>query len=205
MEFTDVRVPAANIIGTPGDGIEIVNRAFSWTCSSIGAACVGRMRAAFDYAYEFAMNDKRSGPVPVIEYQNVGYMLADIKTRIEAVRYLAWKAADHFDKTGGKDRELANATKIFASETSVQVVYDAMRLVGVDAYSNLTPIAGIMQDVLCFRLRRRKHGRPAPQPAHHLEVRRLRLPRTLRKPAVGALGDEVNSAPSARLLDYARR
>ena len=35
--------------------------------------------------------------------------------------------------------------KVFASETSVQVVYDAMRLVGVDAYTDLTPIAGIMQ------------------------------------------------------------
>lgn len=50
----------------------------------------------------------------------------------------------------GKDRELANITKIYASERSVDVVYDAMRLVGVDAYTTETPIAGIMQDVLCF-------------------------------------------------------
>lgn len=150
VEFTDVRVPADNLIGTPGDGLDIVATAFSWTCSSIGAACVGRMRAAFDYAYEFAKTDHRSGPVPVIDYQNAGYMLADIKTRIEAVRYFSWKAADHFDRTGGKDRELANQVKIFASETAVQVVYDAMRLVGVDAYTNLTPIAAIMEDVLCF-------------------------------------------------------
>lgn len=150
VEFTDVRVPVDNLIGKPGDGLDIVATAFSWTCSSIGAACVGRMRAAFDYAYEFAKIDHRSGPVPVIDYQNAGYMLADIKTRIEAVRYFAWKAADHFDRTGGKDRELANQVKIFASETAVQVVYDAMRLVGVDAYTNLTPIAAIMEDVLCF-------------------------------------------------------
>jgi alkylation response protein AidB-like acyl-CoA dehydrogenase len=77
-------------------------------------------------------------------------MLADLKIRIEAARYLTWKAADHFDKTNGKDRELANITKVFASETSVQVAYDAMRLVGIDAYTDLTPIAGIMNDVLCF-------------------------------------------------------
>ncbi len=78
-------------------------------------------------------------------------MLADIKTRIEAARYFAWKAADHYDKTGGKDRELANMVKIFNSELSVQTVYDAMRLVGVEAYGDRTPpIASIMQDVLCF-------------------------------------------------------
>jgi alkylation response protein AidB-like acyl-CoA dehydrogenase len=150
LEFTDVRVPAGNILGKPGDGMEIVKTAFSWTCAPIGAACVGRMRAAFDYAYSFAKTDNRSGPNPVIEYQNVGYMLADLKIRIEAARYLAWKAADHFDKTGGKDRELANITKIYNSETAVQVVYDAMRLVGVDAYTDMAPIAGIMNDVLAF-------------------------------------------------------
>ncbi|MER5670570.1 acyl-CoA dehydrogenase family protein [Pseudonocardia alni] len=150
VEFRDVRVPLSNMIGAPGDGMEIVKSAFTWTCAPIGAACVGRMRAAFDYAYEFARTDNRSGPHPVIEYQNAGYMLADIKIRIEATRYLAWKAADHFDRTGGKDRELANITKIYASERSVDVVYDAMRLVGVDAYTTETPIAGIMQDVLCF-------------------------------------------------------
>lgn len=150
VEFHDVRVPLANMIGGPGDGMEMVKTAFTWTCAPIGAACVGRMRAAFDYAYEFAKTDSRSGPHPVIEYQNAGYMLADIKIRIEATRYLSWKAADHFDRTGGKDRELANITKIYASERSVDVVYDAMRLVGVDAYTTETPIAGIMQDVLCF-------------------------------------------------------
>ncbi|BBG00891.1 MULTISPECIES: acyl-CoA dehydrogenase family protein [Pseudonocardia] len=145
-----MRVPVGNMIGQPGDGMEIVKSVFSWTCAPIGAACVGRMRAAFDYAYEFARTDTRSGPHLVIEYQNAGYMLADIKIRIEAARYLSWKAADHFDKTGGKDRELANITKVYASEQSVQVVYDAMRLVGVDAYTDKTPISGIMQDVLCF-------------------------------------------------------
>ncbi len=150
IEFRDVRIPADNMIGSPGDGIEIVRTSFSWTCPPIGAACVGRMRAAFDYALEFARTDKRSGPHPVIEYQNVGYMLADIKIRIEASRYLAWKAADHFDRTGGRDREACHVAKIFNSETSVQVVYDAMRLVGIDSYGDKTPLAAIMQDVLCF-------------------------------------------------------
>jgi alkylation response protein AidB-like acyl-CoA dehydrogenase len=150
VEFHDVRVPIGNLIGAPGDGISIVKSAFSWTCAPIGAACVGRMRAAFEHAYEFTRTDNRGGPHPVIAYQNAGYMLADIKMRIEAARYLSWKAADHFDKTGGQDREISNITKVYASELSVQTVYDAMRLVGIDGYGDKTPIAGIMQDVLCF-------------------------------------------------------
>lgn len=182
IEFTDVRVPVDNLIGRPGDGLDIVATAFSWTCSSIAAACVGRMRAAFDYAYEFTRTDKRSGPVPVIEYQNAGYMLADIKTRLEAVRYFAWKAGDHFDRTGGKDRELANAAKVFASETAVQVVYDAMRLVGVDAYTNLTPIASILEDVLCFPV----------YDGGNMGVRRRNLHNLLKDPTFDPLGPAEN-------------
>ena len=152
ITFTDVRVPAANIIGKPGDGIEIVRKTFNWTSSIIGAACVGRMRAAFDYAFAFAKSDRRSGPVPIIDYQNVGYMLVDIKTRIEAARYFTWKACDLYDKTGGADEELGHMVKIYASELAVQVVYDTMRVVGVNSYGDQTPIAGIMEDVLCFPL-----------------------------------------------------
>ncbi|WP_213575868.1 acyl-CoA dehydrogenase family protein [Rhodococcus sp. USK13] len=150
ITFTDVRVPARNLIGAPGDGIEISRKTFNWTSSLIGAACVGRMRAAFDYAFEFAKTDKRSGPVPIIDYQNVGYMLVDIKTRIEAARYFTWKACDLYDKTDGADEELGHMVKVYASELSVQVVYDAMRVVGVNSYGDQTPIAGIMEDVLCF-------------------------------------------------------
>ena len=152
IHFDEVRVPAGNILGQPGDGARICEYAFSWTAALIGAACTGVMRAAFDVAYEFARHDKRSGTVPVIEYQNVGYMLADLKMRLEAARYLTWKACHQLDISDRRSDELAIMTKVYSSELCVQVVYDAMRLVGVDSYTDLTPLAGLMQDALCFPL-----------------------------------------------------
>lgn len=152
VHFNEVRVPVENIIGRPGDGQAICNTSFSWTAAVIGAACTGVMRAAFDIAYDFARTDKRSGTVPVIEHQNAGYMLADIKTRIEAARYLTWKACHQFDISETKSDELAIMTKIYSSELCVQVVYDAMRLVGVNSYCDLSPLPGLMQDALCFPL-----------------------------------------------------
>jgi nitroalkane oxidase len=65
-------VPAANLIGQPGrQGKRIVTGAFSWTAALIGAACVGTMRAAFEYALDLARSETRLGTVPVIEHQNV--------------------------------------------------------------------------------------------------------------------------------------
>lgn len=152
IHFNEVRVPAGNILGRPGDGAAICAHAFSWTAALIGAACTGVMRAAFEVALAFAKTDKRSGTVPVIEHQNAGYMLADIKMRLEAARYLTWKACHQLDVSARRSDELAIMTKIYASELCVQVVYDAMRLVGVDSYTELTPLAGLMQDALCFPL-----------------------------------------------------
>jgi nitroalkane oxidase len=81
IHFDHVRVPASYLIGQPGmQAKRIFAESFSWTAALIGAACVGTMRAAFEYALDFARNERRLGTVPVIEHQNVGFMLADIKT-----------------------------------------------------------------------------------------------------------------------------
>jgi nitroalkane oxidase len=95
---TEARAFAKQVLS---DGVAMTGKVFAWTAALIWATCTGVMRAAFDCAFEFAKTDCRSGPVPVIEYQNAGYMLADLKMRIEASRYLAWKACHYLDTTGG--------------------------------------------------------------------------------------------------------
>jgi len=154
VHFDAVRVPAANLIGQPGRlGKRVVTGAFSWTAALIGAACVGTMRAAFEYALDFARSEKRLGTVPVIEHQNVGFMLADIKMRIEACRYLTWKACHDFERTGGRAEELAIMTKVYCSEAAVATVYDCMRVIGIASYTkDLAPLERIMRDAMVFPL-----------------------------------------------------
>ncbi len=152
MSFENVRVPVNNILGKPGDGIKIVSTNFAWTAALIGAACVGVMRAAYDYALAYARSDARSGPHPIIDYPTVGYMLADMKMKIEACRYMTWKACHQYDQSKGAEHELAVMTKVFCSETCVTVVYDAMRVVGVDSYTDMHPLAELMNDAMCFPL-----------------------------------------------------
>ncbi len=152
VHFEDVRVPASHLIGRPDQGLEIVAGAFSWTAALIGAACVGVMRRAFEYALDFAKSERRLGLGPIIEHQNVGYMLADIKMRIEAARYLTWKSCHYLEQTGGCGQELAVMTKVYCSELAVQVVYDAMRLVGVESYTKKTPLERLLRDALVFPL-----------------------------------------------------
>jgi alkylation response protein AidB-like acyl-CoA dehydrogenase len=152
VHFEDVRVPANHLIGRPGQGLQIVSGAFSWTAALIGAACVGVMRAAFEYALDFTKSERRLGRGPIIEHQNVGSMLADIKMRIEAARYLTWKSCHYLEQTGGRGEELAIMTKVYCSELAVQVVYDTMRLVGVESYTTKTPLERLLRNALVFPL-----------------------------------------------------
>jgi butyryl-CoA dehydrogenase len=110
------------------------------------------MRAAFDHAWRFARTENRGGAVPIIEHQAVGYALADAKTRIEAARYLSWKACHALDPQSPHSLELAVQAKIFGSETAVSVITDLMKVVGIESYDRDQPLARILQDALVLPL-----------------------------------------------------
>jgi alkylation response protein AidB-like acyl-CoA dehydrogenase len=185
VRFHEVEVPADHMIGRPGQGKEIVSRAFSWTAAIIGAACVGVMRAAFDYAYEFCRTERRLGTVPVIEHQNVGFMLADARMRIESARYLAWKACHYLDTTDGRGEELAIMAKVHCSELCVQTIYDLMRVVGVESYTPRTPLERLLRDALVFPL----------YDGGNLGVRRRQLHDILRQPGYDQMRAAEGRAP----------
>ncbi len=150
FSLVDVRVPATNLVGEVGDGLGIVGSAFGGAL--IGACAAGVMRAAFDVALQFARTDRRGGRVPVIDHQGVGFLLADVKTRIEAVRSLTSRACAALDSGSPGAEELSVHAKVFGSETAVQVLVDLMRVIGVDSYGHHLPLAGLMQDALAYPL-----------------------------------------------------
>jgi len=150
FSLVDVRVPSANLVGEVGNGLGIVRAAFGGAL--IGACAAGVMRAAFDVALQFARTDHRGGRVPVIDHQGVGFLLADVKTRIEAVRSLTSRACAALDRGSPGAEELSVHAKVFGSETAVQVLVDLMRVIGVDSYGHHLPLAGLIQDALAYPL-----------------------------------------------------
>lgn len=151
INFTNVRVPVDNLIGKPGkEGKAIVEGAFTFTASQIGAAAVGVMRAAFEEAFNFAHRENRLGATTVIHHQSVGFKLVNMRMQIEAAKSLTWKACDTLDKTNWKNQEQAIMAKVYCGELAVQLVYEAMRVVGVESYFTLSPLQRLMRDALVF-------------------------------------------------------
>jgi nitroalkane oxidase len=166
--FENCRIPETNLLpGSKGNGDLVITKAFTWSGPVAGAAAVGVMRAALDFALDWCRNYTAAGGSPIIHYQNVGYMLGNIKMKLEAARYLSWKAAHYLDCHGCEGQEGGAMAKIFCGELAVQAVNEAMRVVGINSYLRDYPLDKCMRDVLCFPVydagnmgmqRRRLHG-----------------------------------------------
>ena len=111
---------------------------------------VAAMRQAFDVAYHYALTEKRGGAVPIIEHQAVADVLADAKSRIEAVRLLAWRALDAVIAQDPAGPELALHAKIFGSDMGVEVISRLMNVIGVQAYDNNFPLMAYLSEALAY-------------------------------------------------------
>jgi nitroalkane oxidase len=148
--FQNVVAPRHNLLGQEGGGLALAAGAFTGTAALVGIFGVALMRAAFDFALNFARTEKRGGVHPIIEHQAVGYALADAKTTIEATRYLCWRACHALDTQWPAAAELAIQAKIFGSEAAVRVITDLMRVVGIDSYDHEAPFGRLLQDALAL-------------------------------------------------------
>lgn len=150
VTLRDVRVPRENLLGAEGQGVALTRNAFVGSGASIGTFAVAAMRQAFDVAYRFAVSEKRGGAVPVIDHQAVSDVLADAKSRIEAVRLLSWRALDAALSQHPSALEWALHAKVFGSETGVAVITDLMNVIGVTAYDTNFPLLRHLNEALAY-------------------------------------------------------
>ena len=147
-----VRVPAGNLLGQEGGGLQLAAESFAGSAALVGIFGVALMRAAFQFALSFAKSERRGGIQQIIQHQAVGYALADAKTTIEAARALSWHACRAIDTAAPGALELAIHAKVFGSEAAVRVITDLMRVVGIDSYGHELPLAGLLQDAVALPL-----------------------------------------------------
>lgn len=147
--FTDVEVPAANRIGDEGYGFIIAMKTFDRTRTGVAALSVGNARAAYEIAKEWTKNRKQFGK-PIAANQAIGFMLADMATKVETARVLTWYAAWAYDHDKKKLNKLSAMSKLYASDIGMEVTTDAVQAMGGDGYSREFYVEKMMRDAkLC--------------------------------------------------------
>jgi alkylation response protein AidB-like acyl-CoA dehydrogenase len=145
IRFDGCRVPAANRIGTEGEGYKIALSGLEGGRIGIAAQSVGMARAAFEAALRYARERTAFGK-PIAEHQAVQFRLAEMAMQIEAARQLLWHAASLKDAGQPCLKEAAMA-KLMASEMAERVCSAALQIHGGYGYVADFPVERIWRDV----------------------------------------------------------
>ena len=146
----DCRVPAANLLGTPGSGFRIAMAVLDRGRVDVAAMGVGLSRVALDAATAWA-HERTAFSHRIAEYQGIQWMLADMAMTLEAARLLTYKAA-WARSQGGRFTSEAAMAKLFASEAAGRITDLALQIHGGFGYTQALPLERYVRDARVLRL-----------------------------------------------------
>ncbi len=142
--FKDCRVPADDLLGKEGGAYEVFFNSFDLSRIGNAAKCIGIAEGALEAAIAYA-KERRVGDNVVTDFQGIRWQLADLVTRIEAARWLTYKAAAEYEATGKSTVSSAKA-KLLACTTAMEATTVAFQITGSHGCFADQPFARFMMD-----------------------------------------------------------
>lgn len=150
LSFTDVRVPAANLLGEEGEAFSYLGHNLAQERLTVAVGSVAQARSALHATIDYVKNRKAFG-TPVASFQNTKFELAAVSTEIEAAQTMLDRAVlDHVD--GVLSREDAARVKLFCTEMQARAVDRCLQLFGGYGYMMEYPIARLYNDARVARI-----------------------------------------------------
>jgi len=150
MIFDGARVPADHLLGEEGRGFAIALTALDSGRLGIAACATGLAQAALDLAVGYARERHQFGK-PIIDFEGLSFMLADMATAVEASRALYLSAARRKD-AGLEFGPQAAMAKLLASDTAMRVTTDAVQVLGGYGYVADFPAERYMREAKVLQI-----------------------------------------------------
>jgi alkylation response protein AidB-like acyl-CoA dehydrogenase len=151
LVFQDCRIPKDRLLGKTGQGFILAMRTLDMARPGIGAVGVGLAQAALDEAVTYARQRIQFGQ-PIISFQAIQHMLADMATEIEAARALVYAVARTIDG-GAKDfAKLSAMAKLFPTDVAMKATTDAVQILGGYGYMKEYPVEKMMRDAKILQI-----------------------------------------------------
>jgi butyryl-CoA dehydrogenase len=150
IALEDLEVPAADLLGQPGDGLRIALAAMDSTRVAAAAQAIGVARAAHDAALAYARERQAFGK-PILEHQAVAFRLAEMATEIEVARQMCHHVA-RLKSAGVRCVKEASMAKLYASQMSERVCSAAIQVHGGYGYVNDFPVEKYYRDARVFQI-----------------------------------------------------
>ncbi|GGG65939.1 acyl-CoA dehydrogenase [Kocuria dechangensis] len=141
----DTFVPDELVIGGVGNGFKLVMKEFDYTRSVIGLMSSGVARKALDLTQEYVKDRKAFGK-PIAANQGVSFPIAEDATKLEAARWLSYRALSLADADRSFTKEAA-MVKWWVTDVSLQTIRNCIVLHGHTGYSEELPLQAMLRDV----------------------------------------------------------
>lgn len=145
--FRNVQVPAANLVGEEHGAYEVFNQMMIPERMTSAAGAIGLARAALEISARYA-NQRKAFGQKIREFEGVSFKIAESLTKLDAARALVHETARIIDSIGNSSyvRRRVSEAKKFATDTTWEVVNNAMQVMGGIGYTNVYPIERLLRD-----------------------------------------------------------
>jgi butyryl-CoA dehydrogenase len=144
LDFDDVHVPRANLLGELNKGFRVAMATLDAGRIGIAAQAVGIGQAALDEAIKYAKERVAFGK-PIANLQAIQWMIADTATEVAAARCLTYRAAAKKDEGDDITLEAAQA-KLYASEMAQRATHRAVQIHGGYGYTKDFTVERLYRD-----------------------------------------------------------
>jgi len=147
----DCRIPKDRLIGRKGTGFITVMKTLDVSRPGIASLGIGLGQAALDEAVVYAKQRVQFGK-PIISFQAVQHMLADMAILVEASRAIVYAAARHIDSNPKNMSKASSMCKVFATDAAMKVTTDAVQVLGGYGYMKEYPVEKMMRDAKILQI-----------------------------------------------------
>jgi alkylation response protein AidB-like acyl-CoA dehydrogenase len=144
VNYDDVRIPAANLIGAEGQGMRIALSALDSGRLGIAACATGLAQAALDVAASYAKQRQQFGQA-IADFQGMQFLLADMAAAVESARSTYLQAARRRD-LGRPFTQQAAIAKLICTDAAMKVTTDAVQVLGGYGYTREFPAERYMRE-----------------------------------------------------------
>ncbi|WP_457576363.1 acyl-CoA dehydrogenase family protein [Desulfomarina sp.] len=149
--FKDCRIPKDRLIGRKGTGFITVMKTLDLSRPGIAALGIGLAQGALDEAAPYAKQRKQFGR-PIIGFQAVQHLLADMAIGIESARALVYAAAKHIQAHPRDMSKASSICKVHATDVAMKVTTDAVQVMGGYGYMCEYPVEKMMRDAKILQI-----------------------------------------------------
>jgi isovaleryl-CoA dehydrogenase len=150
LVFQDCAVPAANVLGEEGRGVNILMSGLDYERAVLAGGSLGIMAACLDAVLPY-VHERRQFEQPIGEFQLMQGKLADMYTTMNACRAYVYAVAAACDR-GQTTRKDAAGAILYAAEKATWMAGEAIQCLGGNGYINEFPTGRLWRDAKLYEI-----------------------------------------------------